>query len=287
MKTENKQPKIIAVIVPYCNTDQTRLPALYNLLDCIKAQDFYVTDRNNERTQEKAYEVIFVEQKNTVDYKSVDTKGLVDKHIIVEHIGEFNKSWVMNVAARNTDMPLLVFTDADMLFGAEYLSFTNVWRETNFPRPKFFVGWDWIIKLPGRDEPIARMVRHTALTAGGVFWVEKDFYWEIGGMNENYFGYGAEDNDFWVRANITMGKKGLKNVLNTPYPMAHTYHHNVFEPSPKRFYFLDRTIQYPEKVIAKLKAQNLGNPVAPTLCDFSDIILKEEGIQNKGGKGLI
>lgn len=282
------QRKMLSVIIPYCNQDQSRLPALEIMLDCIKNQDFMCTDHNNTPINgQRAFEFIFIEQKNSNDYQVVDTKGIPDEHIVVEHHGLFNKSWLMNIAARKATQDVLVFMDADTIFGTEYLYFVNHWRINQKPTPKFFIGWDWIIKLPGRDEPTVRMVRSTALTAGGIFWINKDFFWEAGGMNENYFGYGGEDNDFWVRANFLLGKRNLKNVSNAPYPLAHIYHHTA-NPSADRFFLLDRTVQYTQEVINKLKAKSLGQVAQPTLCDFSDLVLTQPGIESKeNSRGLL
>lgn len=277
---------LLSVIIPYCNKDKSRIPALNVTLDCLKAQDFMIVDSDNNPTKDRNFEVIFIEQAYKSDYEPVDDRGIADKHIVIPHEGEFNKSWLMNIGAREASTHILVYIDADMIFGKEYLYFVNLWRMNTHPNPRFFVGWDWIIKLPGKDEPIARMVRTTALTAGGCFWVDKEFFWEVGGMNENYFGYGGEDNDFWIRANCIMGRKNLKNVLNAPYPMAHTYHDSAI-PSPERFYPLNRTIQHPDKVVERLKTTNLGNPKGPTKIKISDLILKESGIEDgKDAKGI-
>ncbi len=277
----------LSVIVPYSNQDETRLPALKTMLGCLREQDYMITDHNHNPTDKKSFEVIFIEQKTHPEYKTVDTFGIPDKHIVVDYPGEFNKSWIMNVAAREAKGGILVFMDADMIFGKEYLYYVNLWRQNTHPNPKFFVGWDWIIKLPGRDEPNVRMVRTTALTAGGVFWIDTDFYWEVGGMNENYFGYGGEDNDFWVRANVILGKKNHKNVLNAPYPMAHIYH-DCAVASPNRFYPLNRTIQFPQLITERLKRERLGKTEGPTLIKLDDIKLAEDGIeQGKLSKGMV
>lgn len=271
----------VSVIVPYSRQDESRIPALVNLLNCIKAQDL-----KEINTGKKNWEFIFIEQDTGENYQNVKeyTKGIADKHIVVSYPGPFNKSWCMNVAARHANSDWLCFVDADMLFGKEYLYYSVIWKDN---RPiKYFGGWNWILKLPGRDEPILRTVRSTSLTAGGVFWCRKDFFWEVGGMNENYFGYGGEDNDFWCRINASMGDEKSNNIPCCDYPMAHTYHHNSV-PSPERFYFLDRTSQNPKRVIDKLKAVKLGQEHGPTVIDMSDLTLHRPGLESKKGIGLI
>lgn len=204
----------LTAIIPFARKNETRLPALKSLLDCIKAQDLRVfnTDIIN-------WEFIFVEQVSTTnpDFNVKHmTEDIANQHVLLPYDGPFNKSWCMNVGARLAKSDWLCFIDADMLFGKEYFYYADLWKRKT--PVKFFVGWDTIMKLPGKDEPVARLLRNTILTAGGVFWCRKDFYWEVGGMNENYFGYGGEDNDFWVRANVLIGRnRELNNVQHCPY----------------------------------------------------------------------
>lgn len=272
----------LSVIVPFAKKDESRLPALKQMLDCIKAQDLRV-----HGTDIKNWEFIFVEQINpdTSNYNVIGyTKGIADNHIFLEYQGAFNKSWCMNVGARVAKSEWLCFIDADMLFGKEYLYFAHIWK-SNIPI-KFFVGWDTIIKLPGKSEPVARLIRNTVLTAGGVFWCNKDFYWELGGMNENYFGYGGEDNDFWARVNVVIGEsKNRNNVSHCPYPMVHVYHDDAI-PSPERFYHLDRTVKYPQEITKRLITANLGKTKGPTVIDVSDLQI-ESSIADTKSMGII
>lgn len=276
----------LSVIIPYSNQNESRIPALRTTLDCLRSQDYVVMTPDHEPTDKKNFEVIFVEQKTSDNYEVLELGEMVDNHIVVSSYTEFNKSWLMNIGAKAAKGNILIYLDADMIFGKEYLYYVNIWRSGQSPNPRFFVGWDWIIKLPGKEEPVARMVRTTALTAGGCFWIDKLFYWECGGMNENYFGYGGEDNDFWIRANCIMGKKNLKNVGNAPYPMAHTYH-DCAVPSPARFDILNKTIQFPEIITDRLKKVSLGNMSNPTLIDIKDLQLNQPGIQEgKSARGM-
>jgi predicted glycosyltransferase involved in capsule biosynthesis len=277
--------KLISVIVPFTNIKNERITALNYLLDAIDKQDLRITDANNQATAQRAYEFIFVEHET--DTKT-DTRNIADKHIIVKSDKAFNKSWLMNIGARHATTNILCFIDSDMLFGKEYLSYCYFFREglTTSIHKKMFIGWDWILKMPGKSEPVARMVRGSALTAGGVFFIDKDFYWQCGGMNENYFGYGGEDNDFWIRANSLLGKKTLKNILNCNYPLVHQYHDDAV-PSQERFYHLDRTHEFTETVISRLRSANLGNIEHTTKVDVSDLVPTKPTIASKDSKGII
>jgi len=56
------------------------------------------------------------------------------------------------------------------------------------------------------------------LEAGGSIAIARDKYWQIGGFDEAFIGWGGEDNEFWERAQT------LK-VWNYGYlPMVHLWH---------------------------------------------------------------
>ena len=52
------------------------------------------------------------------------------------------------------------------------------------------------------------------------WFMKKDFFWSIGGMNEKYDGYGNEDCDTYIRA-----KHILKEIPEMEYEIVHHYHH--------------------------------------------------------------
>lgn len=67
--------------------------------------------------------------------------------------------------------------------------------------------------------------------------------------------------------------------------MVHTYHDDS-EPSPERFYHLDRTIKHPEEVISRLKSTKLGNLNHPTKVNVSDLKV-DISINDTKSKGII
>ena len=77
-------------------------------------------------------------------------------------------------------------------------------------------------------------------------------------MNENYYGYGGEDNDLWFRANRRLGESAKHNVTAMPYVLAHSYH-DWSQPSEERFAILNRTLQNPGDVESRLARRSLGS----------------------------
>jgi hypothetical protein len=189
----------------------------------------------------------------------------------------------MNVGARAAKFGRLVFLDVDMMFGNNYFSTILQYVQSN--EPKFLLCWTYLTFMPGKDEPIPRQVDRNILTAGGAFYMPRDFFWEVGGMNENYFGYGGEDNDLWVRANRHLGVAQHDNISILPYALVHGYH-DWAEPAPGRFGPLNRTLHYPEIIEERLRAKTLGSEVGPQPIDISDLVLNEPGLE-EGGRGLL
>ena len=156
--------------------------------------------------------------------------------------------------------------DADVAFGKYYLD--QVWKFKKLLWRKFFHGYNWIVLLPGRDNPTTRISKHISIcSSGGSWFVDRKFFFEtLGGMNENYFGYGREDSDLWQRANFIL--KGKIPELN--YPIVHQYHNwevvnqdnPIYQKNNSLWHY---TKSHREEIIEKLKKVELGNAEKPTL----------------------
>ena len=234
---------MISVIIPYTRGDEGREKNLLTLIDNIKKQTY------------KDYELILVEQlfdkPTELDIKDCN-------HICISYSenDKFNKSWAINVGVRNSKYNSLLVIDADMVFGNDYFQ-----KIVDFSKdhPKFFMGYSKIHCETGRDNPEKRVHVQTYLkAAGGVWYADKDFFWSIGGMNETYFGYGAEDNDFWQRANNVLGL-----VDGVQYEITHAYHHwhpiaSHFPLNKERVEKFNIVMHDLDGAIRKLKEYKLG-----------------------------
>jgi len=278
----------LSIVIPYTYGGELREQALGNLIKCLDAQTF------------KDFEVIVVEEigkvyqgtiKNRIEEilgfnldkelwikiqqeisknKTIKTpidgkfpyKDKADKYILLRDNRLFNKSWCINVGIRNALANNVLIVDADMLFGKEYFKKVIKFREKN---SKFFSGYNCLVCLPGRDNPVIRIIEQDINAMGGIWFVNKYFFFEeLGGMNENYYGYGGEDNDVYQRAKFLLGEDA-----RLPYTLVHQYHHwhergSSFELNPNRLNLLNVTRRKTKEIIRKLIETNLGQKKSPT-----------------------
>lgn len=231
----------ISVIIPYTKGEKLRQRALHRLFWCIEDQTY-------KDFELLLCEVVFGDEKNTYPY-------FVDKHIILKDRTPFNKSWCVNVAVKQASHKDMIIIDADMQFGGDYFQ-----KISDFIKDrKFFVAYDTVRLLKGRDNINERLGKASDIKAAAHVWYcNKDFYWEIGGMNEKYEGYGAEDTDMWRRAAHVLG-----GVDCMEYQLVHSYHHwhpkdSNFPLNNRRVELFDETMRDVGAEIRRLKTLNLG-----------------------------
>lgn len=256
MKLNPKQrtPIKLSIIIPYTGHDPLREQALENLMHVLMNQDLIEVEASGEKAI--IHEVIFVEQKTSVGYKGHSFGPLVN-HIYVQGLFDFNKSWCMNIASKQAQGKWLLFIDADMLMPPNFLSAVINYHDNT--KEPFFIAWNKIVTLPGRDNPFIRILcKAETLTAGGSFFVTKEFFNKVGRMDESYDGYGGEDNDFWVRGKHLLGK----DPEYLDYVMLHQYHHWALA-HPERLLKLYKTHSNTQIIIERLVAIDNGDMSRP------------------------
>lgn len=257
----------LSIIIPYTHSQEDRDIALYNCLDSVAKQVF------------KEFELILVEEvigDNVAHFKGHQR---VNNHIILKDDRPFNKSWIINVAARKAKSKCIFVLDADSLLTEKHLGEVFIYH-INQPQFKFFCGYLYLRLLPGKDNPTERMVSSKHLEAvGGAWFCEKDFFFNVlGGMNENYFGYGAEDNDMWFRVQHWY-TRDFNQGVDYPVPMLpinmiHQYHD--WAPfTHERYDMLNKTRNHPDIVTRRLIEAQLGKDSGPTLIKTDDILIEK------------
>jgi len=254
--------KKFSVIIPYTYGGELRKKNLKVLLDCIQNQTF------------QDFDLIITEELINTVHSSVSMQMMLHynvTHHMLKNDKLFNKSWIINVAMKEIETESALVIDADMLFGNDYFQKVADYKEAH--NMKFFIAYLYLDLLKGKDEPQVRRTSSFKLEAvGGSWFVDKDYFFDkVGGMNENYFGFGAEDNDIWQRINYLHGTDPIPMM---PYNMQHQYH-DWAPAADGRLDLLNRTWNHPDTVIEKLKEANLGQKSGPTLIDISDVTIEE------------
>lgn len=179
-----------------------------------------------------AKEVIIVES----DTKSHLSK-LLDKyefkHIFLENNYPFNKSWCFNVGWKSSKFDSVVFGDADLIMDIAqfeqalneldehdsinpYRSVVDLTKtETNIYKTSKNFNFLESIARPGRGETDHQKVPF----CGGIIMFKKQCLENISGWDENFFGWGAED-DAQSQKLFILNKK-IKQLENRCY---HLYH---------------------------------------------------------------
>jgi len=265
---------MISVIIPCSGPGRERhLETLIRVLEKQTFQDFRVI----------VFETVPVGKSNYYDhYRS----NILDYHKyfyldVNRPEGEYNRSWNMNVGATfvkdiSLDGHKYLFMDADLVFDENYLQAVNdcmlpwfiAWNEKYNLNPETtevimnrgYVEKGWP-KTPGGGPAMY-------CDAGKITCVDKIFYEKVwGGFNENYFGWGLEDNDGAFRASHILGHFPVM-----PYKIIHLHHPtNVSHPSD-----VSRDVWWvaehnPAEISKRLVAANLGQLTGPTVIDISDI----------------
>jgi len=199
---------MLSIIIPIGGYDikNRKKRNLLETLDCIETQKY------------EDYEIILVEETYGGQlYDDLD----VDKYISVENeSGYMNISWTRNIGANASIGDKLLHIDADIIFDEEYFD-----KVMSFDK-KAFAAWSKCYRLneDGFDEWILGGFKNIDLknvfhrehsviipkidhTAGFSNCFDREFYFnKFGGYNENFFGWGGDDNDAVLRYTTLLGK---------------------------------------------------------------------------------
>ncbi len=260
-----------SIIIPWKGGNAVREAHLRNMLMCLTKQEITFP-----------YEIIIVEQVPTGLVANPLTRVLeilpadlatITRYIPLVYNGPFNKSWCMNVGARESQYNNLVFADADSLFGSNFLA--DIMQKigvTQDPHKYFFSCWDYVICMPGKDNPVVRYMKNDDIrTMGAIWYAEKNFYFnQFGGMNENFIGYGGEDNEAYSRAVSILN---CASIVMMNYSIVHQYHdweaYNI-----NGSIIFDACMVDPKETIRRLKEVGVGKKESPSTINIDDFLLR-------------
>lgn len=171
-----------SVIIPYRYSDAQRAVNLQRVLSWWSETD--------------DIEILVVELDNQPRVQSESIR-----HIFVNHVGAFNRSWACNVGLLHAKSNYLVFADADVFFSKEtFERALTALQHVDCVRPFSRLidltaeetDWSWDrlqqIKRPGRGE-----MDHQKLSiASTVIFFNRDAILKIGGWSTQFWGWGCE-----------------------------------------------------------------------------------------------
>ena len=222
---------------------QERLPLLLITLKSIAAQsdchiECIVVEQDNEK----------LIQDELPDWVKYIYTPLPEKDMA------YSRAWAFNVGAEAAKASFLIFHDNDMLIPEVYARDLLYYHKKGFDfinLKRFIFYLDQVssekLAVTGdfsRTPVIEAIVQN--LEAGGSFSADRQAYYDIGGFDECFIGWGGEDNEFWERANT-------RKVYPYGYlPIVHLWHAPQLEKKNR----LDCDGAYRYKELKKKAPQN-------------------------------
>jgi hypothetical protein len=221
---------------------RARLPLLQATLNSIAGQDV-------------AVECIVVEQSEVPEIRDEIPPWVRYVHTPSGGL-PYCRAWAFNVGARLASSRVLVLHDGDLLVPRSYAgeAFAQVTGGKSFADLKRFL---FYLRADGTLEKVVQNAQ------GGSVVAARDAYWEIGGFDESFVGWGGEDNDFWDRAR-TVGKIHDFGYL----PLIHLHHDaqpgKITGTAAKDRYRQLESIP-PAERIARLRQREQGRVEGPSI----------------------
>jgi hypothetical protein len=190
----------------------------------------------------------------------------------------YSRAWAFNVGANAAKGDILVFHDNDMLAPSDYAAqlaarLNEGFEVANLKRFIFYLGEVHsknIISSGTLSFGLSPEVIVQNLEAGGSAAVIKNAFFEIGGFDESFIGWGGEDNEFWERAQT-------RKVWPYGYlPLIHLWHRpqqgKTDQKRATSALFEERSRIPVENRIKELSSRGFGDPMRPSLQDLSVLL---------------
>lgn len=140
-------------------------------------------------------------------------------HIFLHNEGYFNKSWAYNVGAARATGNKLIFHDSDLLLKTRDL--VNAVKQLDIYEA--VNPYDMVYDVQkGAPNPFeCKEIQRVGSTfAGGVVLFQKEAFFRIYGWDEEFSGWGKEDNAMSAKIFVLLSHTSLKAEI------AHLYHHD-------------------------------------------------------------
>ena len=257
---------MISFIVAISGTSPRRSKNFYEMLDCLQGQVGI------------GYEIVIVELvTDGIRYWDWVAGNITAQYKAI-YDDTFSLSWCYNVGARIAKGNILVFMGADIMCREGYVeeiqrqfqgNFSCGWNESKYfgelgtrhyydhHRP--MEGW--------QEEDGAKFAMPNKGSGWGMATIfRKDFFWHIGGFNENYQEWGAEDQEIQRRA-IAIDKTN-EELDYTLYHLYHTERQKHYEHKDEIY---RATAPYPKQISKRLVDAGLGDPLVRKLISLDNL----------------
>ena len=174
-----------------------------------------------------AFECVVIEQSNEREIEDLLPEWVRYFHTTLPDPDmPYSRSWAFNVGAELARGQFLIFHDNDMLVPRDYAAqmvarHNEGYDVINLKRFVFYLNQEHSERAMSTgflaiDTAPESVVQN--LEAGGSFGIARDAFFDIGGFDESFVGWGGEDNEFWQRAQT-------RNVWPFGYmPILHLWH---------------------------------------------------------------
>jgi GT2 family glycosyltransferase len=198
------------------------------------------------------------------------------RHTFVRNPYPYNRSWAFNIGSMDSDSDIYAFGDSDLVMKKEeFLESVSKMTEYDVVSPYRSVldltkeeskGTieDWVgIKRPGRGETDNQKIN----LCGGLVLFTKDAFNKVGGWNEDFIGWGGEDDFMTLKVEVL----GLRS-LEMPYRIFHIYHDR--ETPDLNFYQRNLMILNSARGATKQAVDDYVEKILPTIGDKNKYIQK-------------
>ena len=164
-------------------------------------------------------EIVLVEQDK---FSKISELNLRLKHIFIKTNMPFNKSWAFNVALKYVKTPIIIFGDSDLIMdpssfieSVKYLDNFDVVNPYNsvidLTPQESLIDINSILNINriGRGDA-ADDIQKVPL-CGGIIMFKKEALIKIGGWNEDFIGWGAEDDFESLKVKLLLKHTTLPN----------------------------------------------------------------------------
>lgn len=205
-------------------------------------------------------EVIIVEQDR---WSKISHLNLKAKHIFVKSDMPYNRSWAFNVGIKNSTSQIVVFGDSDLIMRPDdfiegikalqtYEMVSPYYSVIDLTPQEVNIDFQSIMNIdrPGRGETDHQKIN----ICGGISMFRKESIMKIGGWNEQFISWGAED-DFQ-----TIKVKNFLTWTELRYKCYHLFHH----PEKPDMKWYQRNLQILEKA-SKMSKDDLVRHINSTI----------------------